>query len=203
MYGLLKSILFLLSVWLYCNAVSCMSAAKQSSGKTIMIQPLGDFAPELSRSMLHQVRQINTKTYLCKPLPMPAQAYYQPRNRYRADSIIHTLSHKSGADTVWIALTHKDISVTKGAVADWGVMGLGFRPGNACVASTFRVNKDKVKDQFFKIAIHELGHTQGLPHCPVPTCYMRDAEGGNPTDAETGFCPSCKDFLIRKGWQLN
>jgi len=167
-----------------------------------MIQPLGDFSPELSRAMLQQIRQINTKTYLCKPLPMPAQAYYQPRNRYRADSIIHMLRHKSGADTVWIALTHKDISATKGDVADWGLMGLGFRPGNACVASTFRVNKDKVKDQFFKIAIHELGHTQGLPHCPVPTCYMRDAEGGNPTDAETGFCPSCKDFLTRKGWQL-
>jgi archaemetzincin len=31
---------------------------------------------------------------------------------------------------------------------------------------------------------------------------MRDAEGGNPTDEETGFCPSCKEFLIRKGWQL-
>lgn len=191
----------LILVSLLFSIYSC-SGKHPSSAKTIVIQPLGDFDPRLSQIILKQVREINAKTYLYKPVALPQSAYYPARDRYRADSIIRILRHRSGNDTVWIALTHKDISTTKGNIADWGVMGLGFRPGNACVASTFRLNKSKVKGQFFKVAIHELGHTQGLQHCPEKTCYMRDAEGGNPTDEETGFCPSCTAFLKQKGWQL-
>ena len=182
--------------------LSACSDKSPSTAKTIIIQPLGNFDPALSQTILKQVRQINAKTYLYKAVALPHTAYYAARDRYRADSIIRILRNRSGSDTVWIAITHKDISTTKGDIADWGVMGLGFRPGNACVASTFRLNKNKVEGQFFKVAIHELGHTQGLRHCPEKSCYMRDAEGGNPTDEETGFCPSCKAFLKQKGWQL-
>ena len=65
-----------------------------------------------------------------------------------------------------IGLTSKDISVTKGNIADYGVMGLGYRPGNACVASNFRLSKSG-ESQFYKIALHELGHLllplEGVP----------------------------------------
>jgi archaemetzincin len=101
---------------------------------------------------------------------------------------------------VSIGITHKDISATKDEYADWGVMGLGFCPGNACVVSTFRLSKAEKQEQLFKVAIHELGHTQGLPHCEEKTCFMRDAEGGNPTGEEKEFCPHCKDYLLKKGW---
>jgi archaemetzincin len=82
-------------------------------------------------------------------------------------------------------------------------MGLGFEPGNACVISTFRLSKTNFAAQFYKVALHELGHTQGLPHCPNKTCLMRDAEGSNHLDEETGFCPSCKAYLKSKGWLIN
>jgi len=77
-------------------------------------------------------------------------------------------------------------------------MGLGFCPGKACVASTYRL--DKTASQLFKVAIHELGHTQGLKHCTVKYCFMQDAKGGNPTNTETDFCPRCKAVLVSKGW---
>lgn len=54
--------------------------------------------------------------------------------------------------------------------------------------------------QLFKVAIHELGHTEGLPHCPVKSCFMRDSEGRNPTNEEKEFYPKCKKQLIDKGW---
>ena len=76
-------------------------------------------------------------------------------------------------------------------------MGLGFQPGKACIASNFRLRDKK---NFFKVALHELGHTTGLPHCPEKTCFMRDAEGGDPTGEESGFCTKCKNYLIKKGW---
>ena len=98
----------------------------------------------------------------------------------------------------WYTIFH--ISTTKNEIKDFGVMGLGFRPGNACVASSFRLSKQNKLDQLFKVAIHELGHTQGLPHCEVKTCFMRDAEGKNQTNDEKEFCSSCKIKLEKKGW---
>ena len=81
-------------------------------------------------------------------------------------------------------------------------MGLGYQPGSACVVSTFRLSKENLAEHYFKVSIHELGHTQGLPHCAVNTCFMRDAKGGNPLNEETDFCPACKSHLIKKGWRL-
>jgi len=104
--------------------------------------------------------------------------------------------------TVVIRLTSKDISASKGNIRDFGIMGLGYRPGNACIASSFRLSKNKTDEQLFKIAVHELGHTQGLQHCPVKTCFMRSAEGKNPTDKETGFCRKCQTFLMNKNWKI-
>ena len=125
---------------------------------------------------------------MLKPIKIPEEAYYPPRNRYRADTIIRKLSDKTEKGFVTLGLTNKEISVTKGEIKDFGVMGLGYRPGKACVASSFRVNKRRRLQQHFKVAIHEIGHTQGLPHCPNKTCFMRDAEGGNPTDELIDFC---------------
>ncbi len=82
-------------------------------------------------------------------------------------------------------------------------MGLGYCPGNACVVSTFRLDKDNLSNQFYKVAIHELGHTQGLPHCTAKTCLMRDAEGKNNLDNEFDFCEKCKKLLKAKGWNFN
>lgn len=53
----------------------------------------------------------------------------------------------------------------------------------------------------YKVLVHEIGHTEGLDHCPEKTCLMRDAEGGNPLDEETDFCERCKAHLQRKGWK--
>jgi archaemetzincin len=82
-------------------------------------------------------------------------------------------------------------------------MGLGKCPGKACVASSYRLSNNERLSQLFKVSIHELGHTQGLPHCEVKVCFMRDAEGRNPTNEEKGFCPRCKTFLKAKGWNFN
>jgi archaemetzincin len=81
-------------------------------------------------------------------------------------------------------------------------MGFGYCPGDACIASTFRLSKSEKLMQLFKAAIHELGHTHGLPHCSVQSCFMRDAEGGNPINEEKEFCSGCKKFLADRGWNF-
>lgn len=87
----------------------------------------------------------------------------------------------------------------KNGVADWGVMGLGYRPGRACVISTYRLKNKNKKEQLLKVTMHEIGHTFNLPHCNNKTCLMRDAEGGNPLDEEKDFCNHCKLMLQKKG----
>lgn len=178
------------------------NAIESAEEKTIIIQPFKDITPKQLIEISANIRKIYPKIKILEPIDFPKNAFYEPRNRYRADSIIKYLRTQNPENCVTLALTNKDISVTKGKVADFGVMGLGYRPGNACVASTFRLNAENKSEQFYKVAIHELGHTQGLKHCPDKTCFMRDAEGKNPTNEEKDFCQNCKKVLRSKHWKI-
>lgn len=190
---------FLIS--LIISGLSC-SPPLPPANRVFVVQPFADIPADQVTLVYEKLKAINSKIILGRSIALPVSTYYQPRSRYRADSLINYLDRLGSADTVIIGVTEKDISTTKGKIADWGIMGLGFQPGNACVVSTFRLSKSNLPEQLFKISLHELGHTQGLPHCKNKTCYMRDAEGGNHLDEETGFCPSCRSFLESKGWKL-
>jgi archaemetzincin len=169
---------------------------------TIDIQPFSDISNEKVNFVYKELSKIYPNIIIKKPIDLPAMAYYKLRNRYRADSLIKFLRKKTKEGHLIIALTSKDISWTKGKIQDYGIMGLGLCPGQVCVASSFRLSKTGNLRQLFVVSIHELGHTQGLPHCPKKTCFMRDAEGGNPTNEETEFCPKCKAHLVSRGWAL-
>jgi archaemetzincin len=173
-----------------------------SKPKILFIQPLGDFNQSLARENLKSLKKNFPSTRLLPTILLYPSAYYKPRDRYRADSILKLTRYKYGLDTLMILMTNRDISVTKNRIKDWGIMGLAHSPGNVCVVSTYRLDKSKLAEQLYKVSIHELGHTQGLPHCPLKSCYMRDASGGNPLDEELGFCPSCKKVMENKGWRM-
>ncbi|BFM43641.1 archaemetzincin family Zn-dependent metalloprotease [Flavobacterium sp. CFS9] len=164
---------------------------------------MGSFKTEQAKEVYHKIQTINPNVVLRANIPFPESAFYEPRNRYRADSIIKTIKNNIGTDSVIIGLSNRDISVTKEKTKDWGVMGLGYHPGKSCVVSDFRLSKQNKSAQFYKVVLHELGHTEGLPHCAVKNCLMRDAEGKNHLDEETDFCFKCKKHLIGKGWKLN
>lgn len=133
---------------------------------------------------------------------LPATAYYKPRSRYRAPIVLTYLNTYSGYDKI-IGITAKDISTTKNEIYDWGIMGLGSCPGKACVISTFRLktpNKPLFNERFIKVALHELGHTMGLPHCTFSTtCFMESAEGSiRSVDRETkSLCTNCSKLLTQ------
>lgn len=190
-------------------AFSCsekQSTIKKKAEKpaiTILIQPFRDIKPESVKKVTEGIKKVYPNVKVLAAIDFPENTYYKERNRYRADSIIKFLSSKTKEGFVMIGLTSKDISATRGKIKDFGIMGLGYRPGKACVASKFRLSKENQDEQFYKIAIHELGHTQGLPHCPEKMCFMRDAEGKNPTNEETDFCKKCKTFLINKNWKFS
>ncbi len=140
------------------------------------------------------------------PATLPAAAYYKPNARYRAEKLLDFLDsiivHADSSYAKIIGITEVDISTTKDDVYDWGIFGLGSMPGLACVVSTFRLGRGKVDEKKFlvrlvKVTNHELGHTFGLDHCPIPHCLMEDAKGTIKTvDNETGeLCPGCRRRL--------
>ena len=185
-------------------SISCLKekvTRSSTNSKTILIQPFKDLKEKDVKEIVKAIKLIYPKLKVLNPIDFPKNSYYSPRNRYRADSIIKYLNNRTETGFVTLGLTSKDISVTKGDNPDFGIMGLGYKPGKSCIASNFRLNKKNI-DQFYKIAIHELGHSEGLNHCADKTCFMRDAEGGNPTDKETDFCAKCKKFLISKNWNF-
>ncbi len=175
---------------------------KHDETVVILLQPFRDMENDDVKFISEKIKTIYPNIKILNAIDFPENAYYKTRNRYRADSTIAFLKSKTPKNSVTLGLTSKDISATKGKIYDFGIMGLGYRPGKACIASSFRLSEKNKKDQFYKIAIHELGHTQGLEHCPNKTCFMRDAEGGNPTDEETDFCEKCKKTLIKKHWKF-
>ncbi len=138
----------------------------------------------------------------CKVLPsiqLPASAYYKPRNRYRADSIIAFLKRSQASEVDFsIGITSKDISTTKGQYVDWGIFGLGYRPGPSCVVSTYRLkntNYTHFLERIEKVALHEIGHNLGLPHClNHDLCVMNDAHGTVQEVDENynALCDKCK-----------
>lgn len=182
------------------NAVIKTKPTPDNTIKTIDIQPFADMPMSLSKYIYARLVSIYPNTKLVAPVPLPAGAYYKARNRYRADTIIERLQKTTPAQHITLGLTTKDISCDKDKFADFGIFGLSYQPGKACVASIFRLKQNR--DKFFKVAIHELGHSAGLPHCPVKICFMRDAEGHDFLDQEKEFCPKCKTVLREAGWKI-
>lgn len=173
--------------------------------QNVFLQPFTGIPASTIQRLCEQLRIALGDAMLITVLPekqIPESAFYPPRNRYRADSLIRYLQHTIPEEDVVIGIKHHDISTTKKQIPDYGVMGLGFQPGKSCVVSTFRLRKNNLDEELFKVAIHEWGHTRGLPHCSKPDCFMRDAQGGNPLKEEHKFCSSCLGKLSNKGYLI-
>ena len=159
---------------------------------SIAIQPLG----QVPQVHIDSMQTALEKAYACpvyrlSEKALPSSAFVHIKSpRYRADSLLkHLLTLKPDSIGYIIGITGKDISTTKrgrdGKVKepaakyrDWGIFGLGYRPGRACIVSSFRLKNTDQKsfyDRLQKVSIHEIGHNKGLRHCPNEGCVMADA----------------------------
>ena len=183
-------------------AVKKLNDVKKIKSSIVIIQPFSGVSGTQVSYIYNQLKKVIPQVRLNKPIPLPKQAYYKGRNRYSADTLNSFLQKNTKYGYVTIGLTEQDICSEEGKVYDYGIMGLALIAGRACTASPCRLSKKNTSEQFFKVAIHELGHTQGLNHCLNNTCIMTAANGKNNTDRERGFCTWCKPFLEKKGWNL-
>ena len=88
------------------------------------------------------------------------------------------------------------------------VFGEAQLDGKAAVVSTHRLrdelyglpqNPQKLRERLEKEAVHELGHTFGLIHCPKPNCVMYTSTYAEEIDFKPmNFCETCFSLLKRK-----
>lgn len=116
------------------------------------------------------------ETVLLKPTPLPQYAYYPLRDRYRAEKILDVLPNSQGMAI--LTITNKDISTSNHGVYDWGMVGLASFEKRVCVMSTYRL--DANKNKILNAALHELGHSLQLQHCPNNKCLIQDFQGKIP-----------------------
>ena len=185
--------------------------AATADRKLLYVQPLGDELPAADAALVATAIEsmIGWEVRTQERIPLPADAFYKPRRRWRADKLLDVLDGRlPKGGTRILGLTGADISTTKGDVFDWGVLGLGRIDGASGVISLFRCRKGAraaahARERLAKVAVHEVGHTLGLDHCPNRGCLMEDADGRVATcDREYDFCASCRKLLADAGRPL-
>ena len=187
------------------------AVAQPAARPIIYVLPLGEALPAADVSAVQGalVAFYAADVRVMRRAPLPADSYTKARRRWRAEKLLRFLRGAMPADGARIlGLTASDISTTKGEVDDWGVMGLGEEPGVATVISSFRCRKKArdaahARERLAKVAVHEIGHSLGLDHCPTAGCLMHDAEGKVVTvDDEYDLCPRCRARVAAAGHQI-
>jgi archaemetzincin len=191
--------------------ISCKNSS-DSTYKTVLLQPYKGFSSALVDSIKASIETTyGFRVSIADEIVLPSSAFVNSKSpRYRADSLLkHQLTIKPDSIDFILGLTNKDISTTKkdkngnilqpqSKYADWGIFGLGYRPGKSCIVSTYRLGTSDKKLQLIrlkKICNHELGHNLGLPHCTSSdSCVMRDAAESIKTidNVLPTLCSSCK-----------
>ncbi len=135
-------------------------------------------------------------------LPIPAHAFNPSRRQYLSDLFLKELRkiEAEGVEKI-LGITEVDL-YTQGLNFVFGQASLAGREAVISLArlhqSFYGLPEDEriLLERTLKEAIHELGHTWGLTHCPDPFCVMHFSNSLRDTDIKRAeFCPRCLSAL--------
>jgi archaemetzincin len=151
------------------------------------------------RLMMQLAEQLAEKGFACsvrRAEPMPAGAWNQLREQYRAELLLKA-SREAAAGRV-LGVTDQDLY----AEGLNFVLGIAERPGRAAVITLARLysrDEARFRARMLKEAVHELGHTLGLDHCPHPKCVMHFSNTVADTDRKgADYCSACRARLAAR-----
>jgi archaemetzincin len=172
-------------------------------GKVYLV-PIGSgIDPELVHELKVELeKEFKVPFLIGSGFELPRTAYVAPRNQYYSPAILSLLKRRFPEDsTRAIGIVDFDL---------W-VPGLNFIFGEADPAAGVAViSLTRLRQEFYhlspdpelffsralKEAVHEVGHTYGLPHCPDPDCVMHFSNSIADTDRKSAhFCSRCRRSL--------
>jgi archaemetzincin len=152
------------------------------------------------KEKLARVLPETTCLVIGEKLPLREEAFDKKRKQYRSNAILSEIQGYAAKKT--------DVNRVLGVVdADIFVPELNFVfgeavcPGKAALISLWRLKPEFYGDapnvelfsaRALKEAVHELGHTLGLRHCPRSSCVMHFSNSISDTDLKQSlFCGQC------------
>lgn len=135
-------------------------------------------------------------------VPIPQDTFMESRDQYNAMAIIKHLNEEMSQNSLKIlGITRFDIC---NPILTY-VFGEAYMGGRSAVMSCARlgvgnrglpISREDFLDRVVKVAVHEIGHTFGVPHCHAGRCVMRASNNVPDLDTKLNYlCTYCELFL--------
>ena len=194
-----NKIIFLFSIRLFTVLNFCCI---KTSPKTINIQPLGN----VSSAYINLVKKSIKSFYGYDCVVLPQKEITKAmlsRATKRVDANKMLKINPTSENLLY--LTERDICHFKDKKRpEYGIFGLGLKPGKTAIISTFRLKKgvseQKTLEHLKKVALHEIGHNLGLSHCTNHKNCMMNAANGTIKQVDlmkVWFCEKCEKQIKR------
>jgi archaemetzincin len=170
----------------------------------IVITPLGDVDKEILNELSTGLKGVfGYAIEIHHPLNVPDRSYAAERNQYNASELLAFLKkiHLKSGEKI-LGVTGIDL-FAEGLNFVFGQAEMG---GSAAIISLARLqqqfyglppDRKLTTKRTLKEAVHELGHTFNLGHCPDPKCVMHFSNNLHDTDIKSfAFCPNCQPKMI-------
>jgi len=171
----------------------------------IVLIAVGEVDPSIIGRLKNDLSRVfNKDVTIGKEMPDPDYAFNKKRNQYLSTAILNTLMEQKeyAPYEKILAMVDHDLYVPE----------LNFVFGEASQKAA-AISLTRLRQEFYHLpedrnlfhrralteAVHELGHTYGLPHCRNPRCVMFFSNSLMDTDRKgPEFCPDCNNRLPTK-----
>jgi archaemetzincin len=175
---------------------------KTPESQSILIAPIGEVDPQLVATVGREVQRVfRALPQVSAVLSDLSFAYDAGREQYHSTPILQRLAEATPSDALRVlAIADVDLFIPI-LTHVYGEAQLG---GPACIVSTHRLNSgpeilgspEIAVCRVVKEAIHELGHTFNLRHCPEAACIMHYCRSESDVDRKSNdLCRYCRVML--------